>query len=178
MADIHDTIAELRHLLRAAGYTPGFEWTDTMLGPDRNIPAIVEEAGTEDWVPVAYFSGSHGDGHADNWVANRQLIVAMRNALPALLDHIEGCEKSYDYAAKAWAEERARLNERIARLEAKLADAERRIAVRDRAVLQLVRRSGKGIEGIGVMLLKDDAGYFEVRWSRGAIEDVCEQGGA
>ena len=50
--------------------------------------------------------------------------------------------------------------------------------MRDRAVLQLVRRSGKGIEGIVVMLLKDDAGYFEVRWSRGAIEDVCEQGGA
>lgn len=55
---------------------------------------------------------------------------------------------------------------------AKLAAAEARIAMRDRAVLKLIHNSTGSVIGMGTMLLKDDAGYFEVRWARGVIEDV------
>jgi len=53
------------------------------------------------------------------WLRRRGManLAALRD-LPALLDHIENSERSYDYAAKSWAEERARLNERIAKMEA------------------------------------------------------------
>lgn len=45
-------------------------------------------------------------------------------------------------------------------------------AMRDRALLQFIRGAGNGTEGIGVLLLKDDIGYFAVHWSRGEIERV------
>ena len=92
MADnIMETVAELRRLMAAATPQPWHE---------------------ESHIQDHRFYGR--DMRGCDWKLAGRAI----NALPALLDYIEGCERSYDYAAKSWAEERARLNERIAKLEA------------------------------------------------------------
>lgn len=63
----------------------------------------------------------------------------------------------------------------LAELDAARAEVERLrsvLAMRDRALLQFIRRAGNGTKGIGVLLLKDDIGYCAVHWSRGEIERV------
>lgn len=113
MADIMETVAELRRLEAEA--TVG-EWRHGPESHDVSGPVTWRD-GDGDWCPKGFRLTCRGASCGDH-SADAALIVAMRNALPALLDYIENSERSYDYAAKSWAEERARLNERIAKLEA------------------------------------------------------------
>lgn len=102
--DITQTeIDDMRRLHEAA--TPG-PWEAATLSPKGLIPAIIQRD-QDDWLPVAYFADEHGDGEAVDMEENRALIVAARNAIPALLDA---------------AEDRDALKAKLAALESSLAE--------------------------------------------------------
>jgi hypothetical protein len=82
MTDIHATIAKLRELTEKATYLP---W--------KTIPAnntSVADITTEDGIEVV--GELHSPSAACN-IEDAELIVAMRNSLPDLLDHIRRLER-------------------------------------------------------------------------------------